>query len=387
METDIEEKNKTLDRYNKEITITFILNNGNDDVVTKQNIYSSIIFPKNVTKDDFEIEGWYKGNLKIDPSKEIAIVDSTYELHWELNTLKAQLYYGEYPQSEITESSNYNVWFKLNSMIESLPNSMSSNGWTVLKVNHDSIQNNFRWYKDYILDGNKFRACYCTQYYNYDSYRSGYSIIENNYGYISSKVYWFKFDPILWNVVDYNGKQTLISDKVLFPCQYSSDEITTNGNLILDGACFKDNILYNYLNNDFLNCAFNSDEIKQLKKTTLKNDLSCYYNMYDYYPNNQKPYCRAYGDCDAIVFIPCYNIYSLIANSNISITDYSKCLNCSSYYWIRSPSCSPGATYCVLTNRTGNIEVINSSGKKKYQILCCEDCRSLTTGVLCSINI
>ena len=98
-----------------------------------------------------------------------------------------------------------------------------------------------------------------------------------NSGYAINKTYWFKCEPISWNVISNNGgNYYLLSSLLLDAKQYYSitSERTIDGKTIYPNN-FKYSMVRKWLNADFLNSAFVLDD-RYIQTTIVDNSLSSF---------------------------------------------------------------------------------------------------------------
>lgn len=126
--------------------------------------------------------------------------------------------FGYYPQTVVdwTDSNNTSLLTELYSKYTDLPTPTELNGWTDYGYYDDGAVDSYMWYLDVDLDNDKindYRGVYFTKY------RPNKTSIEATSGnseaykaeYNTGIVYWFKYDPVLWDVVADGGA----GDKVL----------------------------------------------------------------------------------------------------------------------------------------------------------------------------
>ncbi len=187
----------------------------------------------------------------------------------------------------------------------------------------------------------------------------------NNDGYYTSTVYWFRYDPIKWTILDESdGKALILADLALDSQQYYRDAYsgtqTRNGRSVY-AHDYAESDIRKWLNDTFYNVAF-SDLQKALIDTTAIDNKTTGYNTNFYtYNSNQintedKIFLLSYKD----VFETSAYFNSDAARQKKS-TDYAKSQGCwtstdSSYrgncgWWLRSPY--RGRAKCAYRVRYG----------------------------------
>ena len=262
------------------------------------------------------------------------------------------IYFGSYPQTKVTDS---NITTALNNMAGTLPTSSNSANWTSYGYYISGSVSNFMWYIDLEYNGEKYRGVYFTSYRPYDTTTSSSAYLAyqyNNDGYYTSTVYWFRYDPIKWTILDESdGKALILADLALDSQQYYRDAYegtkTRNGRSVYANDYVESDIR-KWLNDTFYNTAF-TDLQKSLIETTAIDNKTTGYNTNTYNSNQinteDKIFLLSYKD----VFNTSAYFNSSAARQKKS-TDYAKSQGCwtntdSSYagaccWWLRSPRSS-----------------------------------------------
>ena len=185
--------------------------------------------------------------------------------------------FGSYPQSRVTDES-------LISLLDKEAKSWISCGFYSGDGTVGSMaQDGCAFYADVSYGGNKYRA------FTFSKFRptSTYSSIDRQYqrenGYILNTVYWFKYEPLRWLVLD--PAQGLVICESIIDSQAYSNTIYREGTGNV-GDCYNDPSCTNYandyassslrswLNNDFYNTAFTSEEKAEIQFSSLDNSCS-----------------------------------------------------------------------------------------------------------------
>src|SRR5574344_2885966 len=102
---------------------------------------------------------------------------------------------GMYPQSMVTDATLLST---LNSVSGTLPTSANSQTWTDYGYYISGSVSSYMWYIDLVNGSDEYRGVYFTSYRPYST--STISSTGNSYqddnGYSTSNVYWFKYEPI-----------------------------------------------------------------------------------------------------------------------------------------------------------------------------------------------
>lgn len=193
--------------------------------------------------------------------------------------------FGLYPQTKVTDET---LIATLNSLAETLPTEDNrSDEWLSYDYFFNDDITDFMWYIDKEYNGKLYRGVYFT---SYRPYCCDYSVYSNNTyqddnGYYTSTVYWFKYEPIKWIILkETDGNALILADLALDGQQYyhsksayifDEQEIYANN--------YSESDIRRWLNYTFYNAAFNSLEKKSIKITNVSNSVnSTGYNNNDY---------------------------------------------------------------------------------------------------------
>ena len=211
------------------------------------------------------------------------------------------IYFGTYPQTLVTDGETES---NLTALAGELPEEgdESKDGWTSYGYYIKNSVTNYMWYIDLEYGGEKYRGVYFTRYRPYWialGSNSDYSYQDEN-GYTTSTVYWFKYDPIKWKIIrDENGEALILCEMIIDGQEYyyqsgdgtkryrtavenyNDDYYAGNGSTVSDDV-FDSNYQYStirkWLNETFYNVAFTDLQKALIQAHTVKNDTA---NMTD----------------------------------------------------------------------------------------------------------
>ena len=181
--------------------------------------------------------------------------------------------FGSYPQTSVIDKDQLDV---LNSQ---------SLDWHYYDYYCDGKHEDFMEYTD-VADvfesGDRYRAVRFSHYRPNKSKSAEYNRTEqNNNGYNPGYVYWFKYDPIVWRVLD--ADEGLLMTENLIDSQ-PFHNVYYNGYGDVDYKHYATNWAYSslrsWMNNDFYNAAFNKSESGFIRNAYL-NTPSSYSSEYD----------------------------------------------------------------------------------------------------------
>ena len=192
------------------------------------------------------------------------------------------LLFGEYPQTRVENAS---ITSQLNAQAGSLPSSNDSANWTRYEYYYiwwengnemRSLQN--VWFIDLSYNDNRYRGVYFTSYRDYYALQIGNesSSYQDDNGYYSSNVYWFKFEPIKWRILsESDGEALIFSEMILDSQEYCESDRGTKVNSELIAAHYYEySNIRKWLNNTFYNIAFSELQKGLISKSLTLNDAA-----------------------------------------------------------------------------------------------------------------
>lgn len=289
------------------------------------------------------------------------------------------IFIGSYPQNL---ENNEVVISNLNKIADEIPKNGNDNGWTSYKFfiggKNDT---DFMWYKDVDFNGKKYRGVYFDKYRPSNcKFQKSTCQLEN--GFKENTVYWFKFEPIKWNILDINERKALLlMDKAIDSRQFlylKTDLNPENKNII---TLYANSEIRNWLNEIFYNIAFDNDEKNVICKTEIKDK--------NYSQNKKIPQIEE-TLTDKLFLLNIKELDDLFYGRTINIckesTDYANCLGC-------KKDSSTGKCSCWLREWVSYTGIekeqmykaysLNNFGKK-YEPLDCDD---TNIGVCCAMWI
>ncbi len=215
--------------------------------------------------------------------------------------------------------------------------------------------------------GNRYKRSYFTQYlpgyttWPPDEFHSN----QPNNGYFINTVYWFKYEPIEWQVLsNTNSELFVMAEKMLASSAYDEDDIDVTG---------ENYTLRSWLNNDFYNTAFNSTEHAKIKTSAVVNADNPIWGTEGGNTTYDKLFLLSYSEVmnPAFGFSSSHLTYDTARRAQG--TDFAKSEGLSVYpdspylgnscWWLRSPGITSG--YAGIIGDGGDIggdtEYINST--------------------------
>ena len=209
--------------------------------------------------------------------------------------------FGSYPQSEVTKESDSATYSKLEAAAKNWVSYeyYSGNG------DYGSMkQGDWMKYADITLGGEKYRAVRFTQYRSHSTDYSSSS--DNSYqddnGYTVNNIYYFKYEPLKWQVLD--PKTGLVLSKSIIDSQAYSNTTYVNGKGWTNDAAgenyandYSTSSIRKWLNEDFCNTAFTSTQKQNILPTTLDNKAySLDHSEYDSVSTTDNVFLLSYSE-------------------------------------------------------------------------------------------
>ncbi len=223
-------------------------------------------------------------------------------------------------------------------------------------------QSDYMKYADVTYNGNKYRAVIFSQYRPYVTAYTSENTAQVDNGYYTDTVYWFKYEPLEWRILD--------PDEKLMMCERIIDSQAFN-NLIYDANnyWYQDSTFEKYandyatssirawLNDDFYNTAFTEEEKSIIEVSTLDN-TSPFDSKFDSETTYDKVFLLSYNDILNENYGFNIDSWQFDYARRAHGTDYAKCQGLASdedngQWWLRSPYEEYSGT-CFITS-TGSL--------------------------------
>ena len=267
--------------------------------------------------------------------------------------------FGSYPQTQITDTMKVKT---LNEKVSQLPTATNSNGWTPYGYYKNMSQVNYMWYIDIGSGDDIYRGVYFTLYrphtcLNGDGSQE-YSYVDDN-GFTASNaetpnIYWFKFEPLSWTILDVkDGKGLIVCDNIIDSQQYDYDGAYDNN--------YANSTVRKWLNETFYNTAFNDYQKSAILSTAVDNSLASTGNTIN------GNVCGNTTDNVFLLSVAEFNAYLTIDSAKLKKnTDYAKVQGASNYqgsntanldngnWWLRSPN-ADSKTMSRAVSKTGGL--------------------------------
>ena len=220
-------------------------------------------------------------------------------------------------------------------------------------------------YKDITYGGNKYRAVKINQYRPYctGGISSPDSTYQDDNGYYTGNIYYFKYEPLSWRVLDpsegYVMCNTIIDSQSYQSCVYKSGNEYYGSKACTSYASdWAASSLRQWLNNGFYNTAFNAEEKAQIGISRLENK-SADSSEYDGADTYDKIFTVSYFDA-------VNRAYGFASDKTrlMKGTDYAKSqglyvhLNGNSWWRVRSPYSSYSTSGVIYDGWANNSYIV-----------------------------
>lgn len=319
------------------------------------------------------VEKYNEFNISVDMG--VTVKQVTGELPYELFTEDGvkKIKFGSYPQSLVSDSD---LATTLSSKAGTLPTADQLNNWTSYGYYKDGGNSEaYMWYIDVEDGGDKYRGVYFTQYRPPSNY--GVSSAENSYqddnGYSVGTVYWFKYEPITWTILEETSQGTaafilcdMVMDSQAWQDTYKTDPADQHPKKYnpLDGEGYQnpygwDRIYANnyehstirqWLNETFYETAFSELQASIILDTYIDNSLKSTGNKVS--ENNHATYYVSYNTLDKVFMLSYEEAKTYVDQSKAKTpTAYAMSqglINHETFtgcWWLRSYYCTGGDNY------------------------------------------
>ncbi len=260
------------------------------------------------------------------------------------------IYFGSYPQTQVTDTDLRNT---LTTKAGTLPTSGNPQNWTDYGYYKSNSVSSYMFYIDIDNDSDgdyDYRGVYFTGYRPYSTATDPtFNEPQRLNAYYPNTVYWFKYEPIKWNILKTeNNKALIISDLLLDSQDYNyTKNSRTNVSDYQDntstGTIYSNNYMYSHirswLNTTFYNTAFSDLEKQIIETTVVDNSVeSTASTSNSYVCSNTSDNMFLLSSKEATTY------YSSNSERIAQGSDYAKCQGLSvntssgnSNYWLRSP--------------------------------------------------
>ena len=180
------------------------------------------------------------------------------------------VYMGYYPQTKITAESLIAI---LNDKAGALPTKADSGLWTDYGYRLYGETYAFMWYIDIKEGADTYRGVYFTNYRPKQSATN--TSLSSQHGYNVNTVYWFRYDPLRWDIIKKeNGNALLLCDLIIdAQAYYRSTALRSEDTAIYANNYMRSDIR-SWLNSDFYDISFTSAQKSLILTTLVSNSVA-----------------------------------------------------------------------------------------------------------------
>lgn len=314
--------------------------------------------------------------------------------------------HGSYPQTKVEDTA---LLAELNAIAPEWEDWTSygyytGSGGYMKFVSGSMVPGDWMRYTDVTYGEDKYRAVKFTQYRpatTVEVSRTNTSYQDDN-GYYPNTVYWFKFEPINWRIIDpCKGLvmcETIIDSQpfnntvYFFDIDESNDSIASDYYFIdaehtIYASQYETSSIRKWLSEDFYNLAFTDNEKEEIKTTTVSN-IDCLtslgiagYEEFDGEDTEEKVYLLSVKELDD----PVYGFNHFSSNDSSRKTkgsDYAYCQGLKAFYGYRYDGYSEWLLRCSY-GRSEDVSVVNPYGQAHMY----NDSNVTYTGVRPAMNL
>ena len=240
------------------------------------------------------------------------------------------MYFGNYPQTKVTDKN-----------IISALGTFDSATWASYSYYVDGEVSDCMYYIDKTYQGCQYRGVYIASYRpdECDKKSSANNTYQSDNGYQATRVYWFKYEPIKWDVVkEEDGNATLVADIILDSQAFDFEEGEAYNN-------YAESTIRRWLNESFYNTAFSESEKETILTTKIDNSASSTEDL-------DNPYvCEdTYDKIYLLSYVEANTYYEKPEERIKTSSNYARCqglrvgdegeffTNVDSEWWLRSPN-------------------------------------------------
>ena len=236
--------------------------------------------------------------------------------------------FGSYPQSEVKDEALIGELEAESSKYQWIDYNYYAGTGDLYDGNMKPVEN-MMLYKDILYSGDKYRAVKINQYRpSYTGYTSSSTFQDDN-GYDTGNIYYFKYEPLTWRVLDpsegYVMCNTIVDSQAYQNYVCSDGNEFYNSNKYLSYASdWKTSSLRYWLNNVFYKTAFSEDE---------KPMICCSYNQNGVTGTEDKIFIISYYNAINSNYGFDADASSWDSSRKLVETEYAKCQGLSSNQW------------------------------------------------------
>lgn len=256
--------------------------------------------------------------------------------------------FGEYPQTKVTDAATISALGKITG-------DWHSYGYYAPSAETgEVISRDFMEYKDVDYNGNKYRGVRFSEYRpeRTSLTTTAANSFQDDNGYYVNTVYWFKYEPLIWHILDPETGlvlcDTIIDSQAICNKYWSKDGVEyQNEACTIYANNYPNSDMDRWLNSSFFDAAFSEEQKQEIAASEIDNNAySSSYSQYNGANSNAKVYLISWDQ---------FNNGSYRIVKAAPVSDYAKCqglgaVSGSNNWWLRTPGRSPYASVTIYEN-------------------------------------
>ena len=187
--------------------------------------------------------------------------------------------FGEYPQTQVTDENDSDMSLRnsLNMVAGSAPAAGNRGKWTDYGYYIEGVVTEYMWYIDVAYQGNRYRGVYFTRYRELFTMNGFSHDYQADNGYEPNMVYWFKYEPIEWRVLEKAGSKALLMSNVILDSRqyyFDNQNLRSEGESTVYPSNYKESDIRTWLNGTFFDTAFDDYTKAVIPTATVDNSVS-----------------------------------------------------------------------------------------------------------------
>ena len=273
--------------------------------------------------------------------------------------------FGTFPQSEVKDTKLMGHLADVQMHWNSAGYYSGTGSWDDGKM----VASDYMQYADFVYEGKAYRAIKSTKYRPSQSGGEASPTNGNGSGYSTDLIYYFKFEPIEWIVLD--AANGLLMSKNVLDAQPYQNLVKKSGSDYKTGSSYANNYekssLRAYLTGPFYKAAFSRDQ-----KSAIVKKAYCWaaYNSSATTPTvTDTVTVLSYQDCQKTAYGFSNTINADTARIATGYSDYAKSQGLllsgeKADWWLRTPDTASGQASCVdTTGRLNHAATVNLTNK------------------------
>lgn len=230
--------------------------------------------------------------------------------------------FGEYPQTKVEDDG---VIATLSQMSGNKPEKGAHGKWSDYGYYVNGAVDEYAFYIDLEYEGSKYRGVFYTSVRPVANNEPSPSKQANDYK--TLVLYWFKWEPITWKILQEESDNIFVMSEIILDSQLFYHERTATRTIddkTIYPSNYKESDLRVWLNNDFLNWAFDEADRTVIKETLVDNGRP----TTGYGSGTDRSQFMCDDTNDKVFLLSVTDVKTYLPNTNarkLQASDYAKC--------------------------------------------------------------